>query len=182
MEEIWLAFPIEGFPDYEVSNHGRVRSKARTIRYSTGGIRNLDGKILKPIRIGTGYFHCNVWKDRKMKMFSIHRLVALAFLLNPEGKRQVNHKDFNKANNRLDNLEWATPKENTDHANLSKGQKRYRGDEHKSSKITDAQVAQIRHLRKTSNITMAELAKMFGISQPHVSQIISLQKRFRPTP
>jgi len=82
---------------YEISNFGRVKS----IGYST--IR-----ILKP-RIDTnGYLQVVLSKNKKEHNCSIHRLVSLAFILNPENYLQINHKDGNKQNNRIDNLEWCS--------------------------------------------------------------------------
>ncbi len=176
MDEQWLPIPFHGFPDYQVSNLGRVRSLPRTIRYSNGSIRDLDGKILKPIKIKTGYYHINLWYGRKMKMFSVHRLVALAFIPNTEGLPQLNHMDFNKANNRFDNLEWVTPKQNSDHANDARRQKRPRGDEHGSTRVSDMQVLQIRELR-AKGMSHQSLADMFGCSQCHISDIVNLKKR-----
>lgn len=93
--------PIDGYDGlYEVSNLGRVRS--------TYG----RGKMLKPMLSNTGYERVDLFKDKKRKQFSVHRLVAKAFIENPEGKPFVNHKDESRTNNRADNLEWVTHKEN----------------------------------------------------------------------
>lgn len=107
MNEIWM--PIEGYEDrYEVSNTGKVRS----LNYRMTGKK----KELKPIMQGKGYHAVGLCKNGKMKWGKVHRLVADAFIPNPENKREVNHKDGNKQNNHADNLEWSTASENQKHA------------------------------------------------------------------
>ena len=91
---------VTDFPGYRVSNLGRVIG--------------LKGDILKPI--GKTYLCVNLYKERKMKTVKIHRLVARAFLPIVKGKECVNHKDGNKYNNNVNNLEWCTWQENSLHA------------------------------------------------------------------
>lgn len=88
---------------YEVSNDGTVRNiKTNTV---------LDGS-----HDSRGYRVVSIWHENKMYTKKIHRLVAIAFIPNPENKPTVNHKDGNKNNNCVSNLEWATHQENIDHA------------------------------------------------------------------
>ena len=104
--EIWK--PVVGYEGlYEVSNLGRVKSLPR--KDSKGGIKSQRETIW-------GYLLCQLWKDGKGKNHSVHRLVAEAFIPNPEVKQTVNHIDCNKHNNRADNLEWATQSENVRHS------------------------------------------------------------------
>lgn len=90
---------------YHISDHGQVKS------YKRGKER-----ILKPTLTSNGYAAVKICANGKRKIHKIHRLVALAFIPNPEQKGDVNHKDGNKANNHVDNLEWNTRKENVNHA------------------------------------------------------------------
>ena len=109
LEEIWKAIVnYEGL--YEVSNLGRVRS----LNYKrTGKI-----KVLRPRPSKLGYLDIRLSKNGKVKPFKVHRLVAYAFIPNdnPIEKTQVNHKDFNRQNNSVENLEWVSHKENIKHS------------------------------------------------------------------
>lgn len=97
--EVWRPVPnYEGF--YEVSNTGKVRS---IYRYK---------RVLKSMISTTGYERVDLFKNKNRKQFSVHRLVAMVFVDNPNGKPFVNHKDENKLNNSADNLEWVTHVEN----------------------------------------------------------------------
>lgn len=101
---------------YAVSNFGRVVSLSRRVSNHTGYI-NKPSRLLKPHKDKKGYMRVYLDKgDGKTRYIAIHRLVAIAFISNPKGKPQVNHKDGNKENNHISNLEWATNKENQIHA------------------------------------------------------------------
>lgn len=113
-EEIWKK--IDEFENYEISTYGRIRSLPR-LKKNHNSINSYisKGRILK---INTNSRYSLVSLKIKGKQFSrtIHRLVAKAFIPNPENKPEVNHKDFNRHNNYLFNLEWATRDENLSHA------------------------------------------------------------------
>lgn len=103
MDEVWK--PIKGYEGlYEVSNMGRVKS-----------LRWPSPKILSPEKPG-GYCRIQLYKNKKKIRMLVHRLVASAFIPNPYNKPEVNHIDGDKENNKVDNLEWVTGKENTNHA------------------------------------------------------------------
>lgn len=117
MEEIWKDIAgYEGY--YQVSNLGRVRSLDRYIPNSgcyKHGMQYIKGKILKPHDIGKGYLAVGLMKYHKNQCAKIHRLVAEAFIDNPENFPCVNHKDENPSNNNVDNLEWCSYKYNTNY-------------------------------------------------------------------
>lgn len=115
--EIWK--DVKGYEGYyEVSSYGRVR---RVDRYVNSGIRFNDkrfckGKILHQNLKRMGYLTVDLSKDNKVKTLFTHRLVATAFVDNPENKNVVNHKNLIKTDNHASNLEWVTSKENSQHA------------------------------------------------------------------
>ena len=103
---------IDGFEGYyQISNCGAIGSLDRF-----DGIRNLKGKYLKQSLKQNGYLQVGLRKNGKRKWFSVHRLVAIHFIDNPENKPQVNHIDCDKQNNNVNNLEWVTAKANYKHA------------------------------------------------------------------
>ena len=93
---------IDGYENYTISDEGYVTNE-------------LTGKILKGKFAGRGYRVVNLFKDGKFKNHYIHRLVAIAFLPNPDNLPEVNHKDEDKTNNKVENLEWCTAKENANY-------------------------------------------------------------------
>lgn len=101
MEE-WRS--IEGYPNYQVSNMGRVKS----LNYSRTG----EEGILKNCKNNRGYLQVFLCKNSKQKCYLVHRLVAQAFLDNPNNFPEINHKDEDKINNQLTNLEWCDNKYN----------------------------------------------------------------------
>ena len=112
--EIWKK--IEGYDGYEVSNFGRVRTKGKITHTDRHGFRHWKDRVLKQ-KITTNYRRVDLWKDGNVRSFLVHRLVASAFLGNPENdKMTVNHKDGNGLNNHIDNLEWVSMSDNMKHA------------------------------------------------------------------
>ena len=112
MQEIWK--DIEGYEGlYQVSNLGRVKSVDRYVDWY-GSKQFKRGRIIaqRKRRKNSSYLSVSLWKDNKPLAITVHRLVAIAFVPNPEGKPQVNHIDENPENNRADNLEWVTAYEN----------------------------------------------------------------------
>jgi hypothetical protein len=117
--EIWK--DIKNYEDcYEVSSHGRVRRKEG---YVNTGIKHnekklVKSKILKCNLKRNGYLTVDLSKNNQVKTISVHRIVALTFIENddPSNKKEVNHKNCNKLDNRVENLEWVTRKQNKDHA------------------------------------------------------------------
>ena len=107
MEEVWK--PVKGYEGlYEVSNLGRVKS----LNYMHTGKEG----ILKANKDNDGYLHVNLYKNNKMKSCTIHRLVAIAFVENPEGYNEVNHIDKNRENSKASDLEWCSRQYNVDYS------------------------------------------------------------------
>lgn len=105
MDEIWK--DIEGYPNYQVSNLGNVRN----LNFN----RTSKTKVLKSCIDGKGYQYVALYKDSKRKCSKVHRLVAQAFLPNPNNYKEVNHKDEVKTNNCVKNLEWCDAKYNVNY-------------------------------------------------------------------
>lgn len=93
--EIWKSLDFLGYPDYEVSTLGNIKSLKRG-----------KEKILKQSKCNNGYSFVCLYNNGKTKVYKIHRLVAITFISNPNNLPQVNHKDENKENNHVSNLEW----------------------------------------------------------------------------
>lgn len=109
-QEIWRP---TNYPNYLVSSLGRVMATRRVIKRR--GLHVLRDKILKPIPNRSGYLCVGLGPKLCRKREYIHRLVAQAFIPNPSQKPQVNHKDGDKTNNCIENLEWVTASENQKH-------------------------------------------------------------------
>ena len=152
MEEIWKT--IEGYPSYMVSNMGRVKS----LNYRRTGIE----KILKPKINEKGYYYYSLFIDGKEYKFRIHRLVALHFIPNPNNLPEVNHKDENKANNCVENLEWCDRKYNCNYGTSKK----------KISKALSVPILQYSKdgslIRKWNNAKDAE--KVLGVDDSHIGK------------
>ena len=117
-KEIWIS--IVGYDEfknfYQVSNLGRVRSVDRIDTISDGRVFHRKGVILKPKICRKGYYRVQLYHKTKGKHINIHRLVALAFIDNPNNLPQVNHVNGDKSNNSIWNLEWVTNDDNMKHA------------------------------------------------------------------
>lgn len=180
-EEIWK--PVVGYEgSYSVSSKGRVKSLARYDEYERCGKlvkRYRPEKILTP-RINKGGYYKVHLRTGGQKHPTVHRLVCLSFISNPENKPTVNHKDGNKLNNNVDNLEWNTYSENTQHAydnGLSKS-KIYlygkSGEDHPLSKLTVDKAGEIRKLRE-QGLTLSSLANKFNVSISSVHRVCTNQ-------
>lgn len=115
MEEIWK--DVKGYEGiYKVSNLGMVKRLSTEVFCRAWKKRRVKEKVLKPCINTHGYYALNLSHKNKKAPQRLHRIIASAFVPNPENKKEVNHKDGNKLNNALDNLEWVTHRENGIHA------------------------------------------------------------------
>lgn len=169
-KEYWK--PVDGYDGlYEVSNYGNVKSLHKIIDKGKFGIVEFPEKILKMVMRGL-YRAVTLYKNKKATMHSVHRLVATAFILNPDNKKQVNHIDGNKLNNNVANLEWCTPHENTHHA-IKNGlfSEAPMGEKNGQSKLTKESVLYIKSTRRV--VSRRDLSLQFNISIKHVDRIRS---------
>jgi hypothetical protein len=162
MSEIWK--DIEEFPKYQVSSLGRIRSlKFKESRF----ILSQLGK--------NGYYFVCFYIRGKPKVRDIHRLVALHFVPNPYNKGQVNHINGDKTDNRAENLEWLTPSENQQHS-IRTGLRNDRGEASVNSKLTEAQVLDMRKMYQEEDITYLDLSKRFSVHRDYVGLVIRKER------
>lgn len=163
-EEIWK--PVKDFEGYyEVSNLGRVKRLK--------GYQCLGERILKP-SLSIGYSVVNLQRPGKRKVTKVHSLVMRAFVSQRPRKQEVNHKDGNKSNNHLANLEYVTRSQNQKHAfeNGLNKPNRIHGEEHGRAKVSSQVVKEIRRLA-AQKLSQYEIARRVGIKQPQVSRIVN---------
>lgn len=182
MEETWK--PVKGYEGlYEVSSMGRVKRVARMIDYSNKRFSkdtqmSIREKILSPVKIGSSkekYFAVNLRnKSGERKLRKVHRLVAEAFIPNPGGLPQIDHKDGNKNNNSVSNLEWVTCEENYRRA-LNMGLACSKGSRNGNAKLTDEQVTEIRktHIRESRSFGAMALSRKYGVHRSTIEKIVN---------
>ena len=165
VKELWK--PLLEYKGIEVSSIGRIKkaaNKRRKERILTEFPKDRDG-----------YYRCSVQKlDGVWTSQPVHRLVAKAFIDNPDNKESVNHLDGNRTNNRVENLEWVTPKENVIHS-FKYGARKICKEVPKKTILTDFQISQIDTLR--SLYTVNQIAKLFNIEYQSLKNIIHKKKQ-----
>lgn len=139
--------------DYEITKDGKIISLKHNKK------REIKGYIDK-----YGYRRVLIYVNGKRKKYFVHRLVAEKYIPNPDNLPQVNHKDGDKLNNCVDNLEWVTPKENIEHA-IKKGFR-------KSNNTTVLNINQVKEIKKLFEIkSMKEIAEMYDVSLSCIKHI-----------
>lgn len=157
-DEEWRAIP--GWPLYEVSDHGRIRNVK-------------TGHLLSPRPNWLGYIVIGLRDQarQRSKEMRVHRAVALAFIPNPDNLKDVNHKDLDKANNHVSNLEWLSHRDNQKHASAAGLYCPYRNPKRRH-KLTPDQVRAIRREFAEGGVTKAELGRRYGCCPSNINRII----------
>jgi len=152
---------------YKVSNTGHVRGIYRVVPHGKSGHKAIPCKTMTPFVDHYGYEIVSLSLGNKFKKLRVHRLVALAFLPNTENKPQVNHKDGDKLNNNVGNLEWSTASENQLHAYATGITTSLKGEERTNHKLTTKQVLGIRKDPRMNKV----IAEEYGVAAPTISNI-----------
>jgi len=172
MTEIWKDIECyEGF--YQVSNMGRVKSLDRLRRHPNGSVNQWFGRILKETTRKDKMQTVGLLKHGERISKYIHRLAATTFIPNPLNKPCVNHIDNNPSNNRIENLEWCTHKENMHHA---VNQSRMAcGERHHYAKLKEKDVINIRKTYRKYSIhrNSYSLAKKYKVDQSMIWYIVN---------
>lgn len=152
---------------YQISDRGRIFTKRRL-----DGNRIIYGRELHPQVTKDGYLKVGLTKNSETKRFYVHRLVAQHFIENPRNLPQVNHKDGNKFNNDVSNLEWCTRRQNQEHA--VRNSLMQHGEARPSAKLTEKDVLEIYKLKGI--IPAREIATHYGVSKNTINVILRGKK------
>ena len=145
--------------DYEINEQGVVQ-------------RISSKRIKKSFRRKDGYIGIQLYKTKyEIVNYQLHRLMAIAFIPNPDNKQYINHKDSNRENNNLTNLEWVTLEENVKHGHQL-GYASNKGSKNGFSILNEYQVLEIRKLRIEQNLSYQKLATIYNVSYGCIAGII----------
>ena len=170
--EIWKSIPrFDG--RYEASTLGRIRTVEHNIMRSNGKRHTVKQTILKPATNHSGYYRFAVKENNKLTSFYVARIIAETFINNPENKKEVNHINGIKTDNRPINLEWCTRSENCKHSFDTGLQKAKRGTLNGMAKLTWEQVDYIREQKRIGGRFWGRerIAKELGLNSKHVQEI-----------
>ena len=177
-KEVWKDVKnYEGI--YQVSNLGKVRSLDRMVNSSNNFKRFCKGSLLKNSFDKDGYCKVNLKSNSKGNSQRVHRLVAMSFICNPNDKPQVNHINGIKNDNRVENLEWCTLKENRQHAydtGLQNGKSR-EGEKNNFNKLSKDEINEIRKLYIPYKMTNRMIAKKYNVTTGCIQSITSQRNR-----
>jgi hypothetical protein len=162
-QEVWK--PIKDYPNYAVSSIGRVKRIGGNVK----GMKVSSQGLMSLILDKDGYLKVGLRNDEGRSHFRVHRLVALAFITNEHGKPEVNHKDSNRANNYVNNLEWVTGGENALHG-YSHGNRKQKGSYHSQNILTESDIPVICKM-VDEGIHPSEIAEKFGISRTTILNV-----------
>lgn len=173
-EEIWADLPYQNFAkDYKISSFGRVMSLNRN---HWRGFKETTKKnlILKHTAHKFGYLYVCCTSSGVGRSLSIHRMVALAFIKNPNPSEytEVDHIDFNPQNNNANNLQWVSPKMNVRRTREAGRYFIKRGESHGMAKLTECEIIEIRKLYSTHKYYQRELAKKYKIGRTAIAKIV----------
>ncbi len=157
--EIWKE--INNYPGYFISSYGNVLSPGR---YNKIILRH-------PAVFKSGYRFASLRNKNGKKQIKVSRLVAIHFINNKENKKEVNHKDGNKVNDCVSNLEWTTRSENQKHAFKNGLQKPKVGEKSNFSKLKECDVLKILKLLNEKKLYQREIAKLFNVARTTISSI-----------
>lgn len=162
MKELWR--PIKGFPDYQISNMGRVMSYKR---------ERLNGNLLQPLAGLDRYLHVNLCKNGHIYRKRIHRLVLFAFVGEPLPGQETRHLDGSRTNNIVTNLCWGTRSENgRDKAKHGIVYHWCLGEKSAFAKLNKSDVKRIRQVYAKENVTQIELAIQYGVARSTIQAIV----------
>lgn len=169
--EVWK--DIEGFEGvYQVSSFGRIKSMGRVIDRDKMGKLVIFEKILNPHIDQVGYPRLYLYKKNFKRRESVHRLVAFAFIPNTDNKPHINHINGEKTDNRVENLEWCTQKENVRHGFKIGLSCAIRGQDVVTAKIKNSDVPVIKKMRSEGAFYHV-IAKKFNVSVSCIRWIVS---------